>query len=73
MWFKGANKNTIWYNPAEFAVAGIKSTPTTWQQLLTDAATLQAAGVTPFSLCTDVGWPVADLWQNVYLKTAGRQ
>jgi len=32
---------------------------------------LKAAGTTPFSLCTDVGWPVADMWQNVYLKTAG--
>src|ERR1035441_2251718 len=61
VWFKGANKNTIWYNPAEFATAGIKDTPTTWQQLLTDAATLKRAGVTPFSLCTDIGWPVADL------------
>ena len=35
VWFKGANKNTIWYNPAEFAAAGIKSTPTTWEQLIT--------------------------------------
>ncbi len=71
VWFKGANKNTIWYNPAEFAAAGISSPPTTWEQLIQDAATLKAAGVTPFSLCTDVGWPVADFWQNVYLKTAG--
>ena len=71
VWFKAANKNTIWYNPAEFAIAGIKTTPTTWEQLLADAATLKAAGVTPFSFCSDIGWPVADLWQNVYLKTAG--
>ncbi len=71
VWFKAANKNTVWYNPAEFAMAGIKTTPTTWQQLIADAATLKRAGVTPFSLCTDIGWPVADLWQNVYLKTAG--
>jgi len=71
VWFKAANKNTVWYNPAEFAVAGIKKTPTTWEQLIGDAATLKAAGVTPFSLCGDIGWPVADLWQNVYLKTAG--
>ncbi len=71
VWYKAANKNTIWYNPALFAEAGIKSTPTTWQQLLTDAGTLQAAGITPFSLCTDIGWPVADLWQNLYLKTNG--
>jgi ABC-type glycerol-3-phosphate transport system substrate-binding protein len=71
VWFKGANKNTIWYNPAEFAAASISSPPTTWEELIQDASTLKAAGVTPFSLCTDVGWPVADLWQNVYLKTAG--
>jgi alpha-glucoside transport system substrate-binding protein len=71
VWFKGANKNTIWYNPAEFAAAGISSPPKTWEELLQDASTLKAAGVTPFSLCTDVGWPVADFWQNVYLKTAG--
>jgi|SRR5580704_12780857 ABC-type glycerol-3-phosphate transport system substrate-binding protein len=71
VWFKGANKNTIWYNPALFTAAGITSPPTTWEQLLTDAAQLQAAGTTPFSLCTDVGWPVADMWQNIYLKTAG--
>ena len=71
VWFKGANKNTIWYNPALFTAAGITSPPTSWEQLLTDAAQLKAAGTTPFSLCTDVGWPVADMWQNVYLKTAG--
>lgn len=71
VWYKAANKNTIWYNPAEFQAAGITKPPTTWQGLITDAATLKASGVTPFSLCTDIGWPVADFWQNIYLKTAG--
>jgi alpha-glucoside transport system substrate-binding protein len=71
VWFKGANKNTIWYNPALFTQAGLSSPPTSWDQLITDAAQLSAAGITPLSLCTDVGWPVADFWQNVYLKTAG--
>jgi alpha-glucoside transport system substrate-binding protein len=71
VWYKAANKNTIWYNPAEFAAAGITSPPTTWEGLLADATTLKAAGITPFSLCTDIGWPVADFWQNIYLKTAG--
>jgi len=71
VWYKAANKNTMWYNPALFAEAGIKSAPKTWEQLISDAATLQASGVTPFSLCTDVGWPVADFWQNLYLKTNG--
>ena len=27
VWFKAANKNTIWYNPAEFALAGIRPHP----------------------------------------------
>jgi alpha-glucoside transport system substrate-binding protein len=71
VWFKGANKNTVWYNPALFTQAGITSPPTTWEELITDAGQLQAAGIAPLSLCTDVGWPVADMWQNVYLKTAG--
>jgi len=71
VWFKGANKNTVYYNPALFNAAGVKSPPTTWQQMLSDANTLKASGTAPFSLCTDVGWPVADLWQNLYLKIAG--
>ncbi|HEX6487796.1 MAG TPA: extracellular solute-binding protein [Candidatus Dormibacteraeota bacterium] len=71
VWFKGANKNTIWYNPAEFKAAGISSPPTSWEQLMSDAGQLQSAGITPFSLCTDIGWPLADFWQNVYLKVAG--
>lgn len=71
VWFKAANKNTIWYNPAEFKAAGISSPPSTWEGLIKDAGQLQAAGVPPVSLCTDVGWPLADMWQNVYLKTAG--
>ena len=71
VWFKGANKNTVYYNPAVFHAAGIKGTPTTWQGMLADASALRASGATPISLCTDVGWPVADLWQNLYLKING--
>jgi ABC-type glycerol-3-phosphate transport system substrate-binding protein len=71
VWFKGANKNTVFYNPALFAAAGLKTPPTTWQSMLKDATALRASGTTPVSLCTDVGWPVADLWQNLYLKING--
>lgn len=71
VWFKAANKNTIWYNPAQFSAAGITSSPGTWEDLVKDAGQLQAAGVPPVSLCVDVGWPLADMWQNIYLKTAG--
>jgi ABC-type glycerol-3-phosphate transport system substrate-binding protein len=71
VWFKGANKNTVFYNPALFRAAGIKHPPSTWQQLIADAGALRASGTTPVSLCTDVGWPVADMWQNLYLKING--
>jgi spermidine/putrescine-binding protein len=71
VWFKAANKNTIWYNPAQFGAAGIKTTPGSWEDFVKDAGQLQAAGVPPTSLCVDVGWPLADMWQNLYLKTAG--
>jgi N,N'-diacetylchitobiose transport system substrate-binding protein len=39
-WFGGVRG--VWYNKAQFAAAGITSTPTTWAQLITDAKTLMA-------------------------------
>jgi hypothetical protein len=72
VWFKAANKNTVYYNPAVFKAAGITSTPTTWSQLLADEATIANGGTyAPVSLCTDIGWPVADLFQNLFLKMNG--
>jgi alpha-glucoside transport system substrate-binding protein len=72
VWFKAANKNTVYYNPAVFKAAGIKSTPTKWSQLLADEATIAHGGTyAPVSLCTDIGWPVADLFQNLFLKLNG--
>jgi ABC-type glycerol-3-phosphate transport system substrate-binding protein len=40
-WFGGVRG--IWYNKNEFAKAGIKSAPTTWAQLVSDAKALMAA------------------------------
>jgi alpha-glucoside transport system substrate-binding protein len=72
VWFKAANKNTVYYNPAVFKAAGITTTPTSWSQLLADETTIANGGTyAPVSLCTDVGWPVADLFQNLFLKLNG--
>ena len=68
--FKAANKSTVWYNVPAFKNAGI-TPPTTWTQLLADAKTLKASGVTPYSVGADVGWPITDLFENIYLRTAG--
>lgn len=68
--FKGANKSTIWYNVADFEEAGVGA-PETWEQLDEAAATLQSAGITPYSVGVDVGWPITDLFENIYIRTAG--
>jgi alpha-glucoside transport system substrate-binding protein len=69
MW-KASNKSTIWYNVADFEEAGVDP-PETWDDLNAAADTLKAAGITPYSVGVDVGWPITDLFENVYLRTAG--
>ncbi len=68
--FKGANKSTIWYNVAQFEEAGVEP-PEDWDGLNEAAETLKAAGITPYSVGADVGWPITDIFENVYLRTAG--
>ena len=68
--FKGSNKATVWYNVASFEEAGVEP-PETWDELVEVASTLKAAGITPFSVGVDVGWPITDLFENVYIRTAG--
>jgi alpha-glucoside transport system substrate-binding protein len=68
--FKGANKSTMWYNVASFEEAGV-SAPETWEELNETRDTLQAAGITPYSVGVDVGWPMTDIFENIYLRTAG--
>ena len=68
--FKGANKSTVWYNVAAFEEAGVEP-PETWEDLTAAADTLKAAGITPYSVGVDVGWPITDIFENVYLRVAG--
>ncbi len=68
--YKAANKSLVWYNVSAFDDAGIEA-PETWDDLTNDAATLKAAGITPWSVGVDVGWPITDLFENVYIRTAG--
>jgi alpha-glucoside transport system substrate-binding protein len=70
--FKASNKATIWYNVADFNEAGVDP-PETWDDLNAAASTLKAAGITPYSVGVDVGWPITDLFENVYLRTAGAE
>lgn len=70
--YKGANKSTVWYNVASFDEAGVEP-PKTWDELNTARDTLLAAGITPYSVGVDVGWPMTDLFENIYIRSAGAE
>ncbi len=70
--FKAANKSTIWYNVASFADAGVEA-PETWDDLLASADTLNQSGVPAYSIGGADGWTLTDLFENIYLRTAGAE
>jgi len=67
---KAINKSTIWYNVAAFEDAGIEP-PETWDDLIAAADTLNASGIPAYSLAGADGWTITDLFENVYIRTAG--
>ena len=70
LFFKGANKSTVWYNVHAFTDAGVKA-PTEWSQLLTDAKTISSSGTPAYSIGGADGWTLTDLFENIYLRQAG--
>jgi ABC-type glycerol-3-phosphate transport system substrate-binding protein len=70
LFFKAANKSTVWYNVHAFKNAGVKP-PKTWPQLLAVAKTLRASGTPAYSIGGSEGWTLTDLFENIYLRTAG--
>ena len=70
LFFKGANKSTVWYNVASFKAAGVKS-PKTWPQFLAAARTVRGSGTPAYSVGGADGWTLTDLFENIYLRTAG--
>ena len=70
--FKAANKSLIWYNVPVLADAGVDP-PTTWDELLSGAATIGQSGVPAWSIGGADGWTLTDLFENIYLRTAGAE
>ena len=54
------NIEGFWYNKKIFAAHGL-TVPTTWPELVSDAAKLKAAGVLPLSASGQQGWPLTRL------------
>jgi ABC-type Fe3+ transport system substrate-binding protein len=70
IYFKAANKATWWYNTAAFDAAGVEPAED-WDQLLEDAGTVASSGSAYLSIGGGDAWPLTDLFENIYLKTAG--
>jgi alpha-glucoside transport system substrate-binding protein len=71
LFFKGADKSTVWYNVKQFVNAGVKP-PSSWPKFLQGAKTIRAAGETAYSIGAADGWTLTDLFENIYLRTAGQ-
>lgn len=70
--FKAANKSTVWYNVASFKDAGVEA-PTTYDDLLAAAKTINASGLPAYSIGGADGWTLTDLFENIYIRTAGAE
>ena len=64
------NIEGIFYNKKIFADNGL-TVPTTWDQLVADAAKLQAANVQPFSASGQQGWPITRLIGDYLFRDLG--
>lgn len=67
---KAAHKSLVWYRSQAFEEAGVQP-PTTWDELIKASQTIADSGTPPFSFCGASGWTLTDLFENVYLSTAG--
>jgi glucose/mannose transport system substrate-binding protein len=61
--------NVMWYNPAVLEEVGIAAPPATWDEFLTQAATLEAAGKIPLTIGPT--WTQEHLLENVLLGELG--
>ena len=68
--FKAANKSTVWYSTADFKNAGV-TPPKTWPAFTRAATTIKQSGVTPYSIGGADGWTLTDLFENIYIRSAG--
>lgn len=70
--WKANNASTVWYNVKAFEDAGVEP-PGTWDELLEGADTIKASGLPAYSIAGADGWTLTDLFENIYLRTAGAE
>jgi alpha-glucoside transport system substrate-binding protein len=68
--YKADNKSTVFYNVQAYKNAGV--TPASdWNAFLRDAQTIKASGLPAYSIAGAEGWTLTDIFENIYLRTAG--
>ena len=70
VWFKAANKSTVWYNADIYDEAGAAPAED-WDDFLAQLQIVQDSGYAGIAIGADIGWPLTDWFENVYLRTAG--
>jgi maltose-binding protein MalE len=70
VWFKGANKSTVWYDVPTFDAVGA-TTPGTWDEWVAVSQTLVDNGEGAVAVGGADGWTLSDWFENVYVRTAG--
>jgi alpha-glucoside transport system substrate-binding protein len=74
IFYKAANKGTVWYNPGQFQSNGY-TIPGTWQDMITLSDNIAGSGKHPWSMGVSAGaasgWPAADWVAQIYLNQFG--
>jgi alpha-glucoside transport system substrate-binding protein len=74
LFYKAANKGTVWYNPKQFTAIGAQI-PATFQDLITLSNTIAKSGKYPWTMGVSSGsasgWPAADWIAEIYLNQSG--
>ncbi len=74
IFYKAANKGTVWYNPAQFQKNNYQI-PSSWQDMITLSNNIAGSGKYPWSMGVSSpgsnGWPAADWIAEIYLNQSG--
>lgn len=68
--FKAANKSLVWYNVPAYSDAGVEPADD-WDTWIQNGETVKASGVPAYSIGGADGWTLTDLFENIYLRSAG--
>ena len=73
--FKASNKSTVWYHveTVRNALGEEFEPPEDWNAFLEMAETIKASGTPAFSIGGSEGWTLTDLFENIYLRSAGAE